>query len=203
MAGPPKKPSWVSWVLVPIVWAIGIGITVVMILPAIARIKGLEDAFDRMAVPGAQEMTFTEPGTYTVFHEYQSQLDGKTYHQSPEGVSIELKITRKADGAPVPTSTGIHSTYTVGGRAGTSIATFPVEQPGAYVIEGQADHETVIAISKGAMGKVFGVVGLICGAVAVAGAAFIVGLVLLIVAIVRSVRYGRWARANPSGGAPA
>jgi hypothetical protein len=172
MSDLPKKPSWAWWAAGPVIWIAGIAAAVLVGYWSMADVgKGLV----RMAVPGRQEFRFDQPGTYTVYHEY---------------VGLALRITRKEDGAEVPT-------YSLGSSQGQAMMTFDVTQPGTYVIRAEADEPGVISISKGLMTKIFGGV---CAGFALAGLAFLVGLVILIVQIVRVVRYGKAKRALAAGG---
>jgi hypothetical protein len=199
MSDLPKKPSWVWWPVVPLVWIAGIAGAVLL---GYSMVSGAGESVVCMTVPGRQEFWFDHPGTYTVYHEYVSTFEGHTYHQQPGALGLALRITRKEDGAEVPTEpphgTAAHS---LGSNQGQAMMTFDVTQPGTYVIRAEADEPGVISIDKGfLLGSVFAAVGGVCAGVALAGAAFLVGLVILIVQIVRVVRYGKAKRALAAGG---
>jgi len=198
MAEAPKKPGWLSWILGPLLWVIGVAIAVAL---SYFVISGIGENAVRMVAPGTREIMCDEPGTYTVFHEYESELDGKVYSQPEGSVSLRCTVTRKDDGQAVSVHRPAHVTYNYGSREGVSVWAFTVDTAGPYVVTVESDEQAVVMIDKGLLGSALGAAGGVCAGVGIAGLAFVAGSVILIVTIVRRVRYAKSARAStPSSG---
>lgn len=134
------------------------------------RILGMGDAFDRFVVPGSAAVELEGTGRYTVFHESTSTLDGIVYRVGDvSGLEIEVV---SPDGSPVRVVSPTGSMeYRMGGREGTAMAAFEVDEPGAYRISatyrGDEGPETVLAVTRGfgirIVTTVFGAIGLALG----------------------------------------
>jgi len=59
------------------------------------EIGGIEKGLIQMTVPGDQVFALTKTGTYTIFHEYESVMDGRVY--SSRGVTFNMKCTVTAE----------------------------------------------------------------------------------------------------------
>lgn len=198
MAGTTKKPGWFFWVLGPLLWAAGMAAAFGI---GYFAISGVGENAVRMVVPGTQEIECDEPGAYTVFHEYRSDFGGKAYWQAEDSVALHCAVTRKDDGTDVPVLPATQMTYSLGSHKGAAVCAFKVDTPGTYVVRVDSDEEAVVLIDKGLFGSVLGAVGGVCAGISIAGLAFVAGAVVLIVTIVRHVRYAKSARAStPSGG---
>lgn len=101
-------------------------------------------------------------GTYTLFHERVSVFDGRYYvTENMSGLTVRLAA---ADGSVVafdePDAT---TSYEFAGRSGTSIFTFEIAAPGSYRLiagygDGRQEPKAVLAIGRGFVGKLFGVI---------------------------------------------
>jgi len=195
----PKKPGWLSWVLGPLLWVAGVAIAFGI---GFFAISGIGENAVRMLAPGTREIACDEPGTYTIFHEYESDFGGKVYSQAKGSVDLRCTVTRKDDGQPVSVHHPAHVTYNYGSREGVSVWAFTVDTAGPYVVTVESDEEAVVMIDKGLLGSALGAAGGVCAGVGIAGLAFVAGSVILIVTIVRRVRYAKSAQASaPSTGA--
>ena len=137
-----------------------------------SEIVSLQSAFTRFVVPGTAELTLDKIGTYTIFHEAESVVDGQVYSaQNIAGLTVS--VTSEADGKQIPVSVPIaSSTYTVGGHSGKSVLAFSIAQPGRYRLTagyaaGHSGPQTVLAISQGF------VWGLVCTILGTLGATFV------------------------------
>ncbi|HEU5351486.1 MAG TPA: hypothetical protein VFU55_07795 [Terracidiphilus sp.] len=102
---------------------------------AYALIHGITHATDsltQIVVPGSAELTL-KPGSYTVFLEEQSVVDGKVYStkQSVDGLTCRARSTPGGATIPISQST-TNTTYTVNGRSGHSVLQFPIQTGGKY-----------------------------------------------------------------------
>lgn len=68
--------SKAGYFLAPIPVILGLAIAGWLVWTEIAA---LQNALIRMVVPGTSVLTLDEPGTYTIFHEADSVVDGKLY----------------------------------------------------------------------------------------------------------------------------
>jgi hypothetical protein len=119
------------------------------------RLMGLTGELQQVVVPGEAELVLDEPGSYTIFHERESVVDGR-YYSSPEEISgLEVRVVSSATGAPVQLEApGASTTYSLGGRAGVSIFSFTIEKPGRYHLSagypgGVEGGQLVLAVGHG------------------------------------------------------
>ena len=156
-------------------WFYGLAVLVFLVGAALAArsvvqaMDGVRDA-PRLVMPGAGEVTLSEPGTYTLFYEYRSVV-GETAYLAPEQAALRVSVTARDTGERVPvTSGGASSNYSVGGHAGVSLVRFRVDRPGVYRIsaaypDGRDAPRFVLAVGRvAALGLIRNVfVGLAAG----------------------------------------
>lgn len=176
--GPSRK-----WYLIPILVLLLIGVPSLL-----AFINGLDDitnGLTRVLVPGESQVTLEE-GDYTVFYEWRGEFEGRSFTNSSEFPGMEA-IVFSEDGEEIPvTSANASFNYNFGNKAGYSVGSFEVEEPGDYTFAARHSDPTnteeyVLALGKG-VGRatvmlVFGIMGMIVAG----GIAFIVWLVVFIV----------------------
>jgi hypothetical protein len=101
-------------------------------------------------VPGQAELVLDEPGTYTIFHEYRSMLDGRVSAVSGvSGLLIEVRARPGGDVLVLESAPGL--IYDTGDRAGRSLFKLGVAAAGRYQVaasysEGRVEPRTVLAI---------------------------------------------------------
>ncbi|MBX9775821.1 MAG: hypothetical protein K2Y71_15685 [Xanthobacteraceae bacterium] len=139
-----------------------------MALLLVSRIGDSTGRMMRVLVPGQTDLMLKEPGTYTIFHEYQSTFEGRVYDVATVSGLI---VTVRAGGAVIPlVATKAGTRYRVGSLAGRSLFDFEVRTPGTYQISasydgGRKEPQTVLAIDRGFVGDL---VMTILGALALA-----------------------------------
>ena len=108
----------------------------------------------QVIVPGTHGINLEKPGKYTVFYEYQSVIDNKIYAtgESLSGMVVTLK-SRKYFQDVVLSKPSTSSTYQAGGRAGTSVLEYEIEEPGTYIFTanypgGNSNPEVLLAIGQ-------------------------------------------------------
>jgi hypothetical protein len=157
--------------------AVGAGMTIW------SGIAGLTNALTRVVVPGTSELTLAEPGSYTIYHEYESVIDGRIYNsQNVDGLQVSL--TEEEGGVTVPVAPASASTrYSLGGHSGVSVLSFDIIRPGKYRLiaaygAGRSGATAVLAIGQGFLGRllltIFAAIGL-----AFAGFAAALAIVLI------------------------
>ena len=150
-------------------------------------ISSIADGLVRAVVPGETPITLDKAGTWVVFHESPSIVDGQTLDAPiPDSAEISLE-TPSGDRIPMSFSFGNYN-YNLGGRSGVSIGSFRIATPGDYTLVAEwpptaPSGETVISMGhekgKAAVKTIGGIIGvLVSGALA--------SLIFLIVVIMRS-----------------
>jgi len=129
------------------------------------RLGSVDAGMIRVVVPGTATLDLGKAGTYTIFHEKQSVVDGRFY--ASDSVSgLRVDVIAEATGAPVRLESATSTSYSMGSRQGTSIFAFTVQQPGRYrLTTSLASGQAVLAIGQGTFGAIFALVG---GTIAIA-----------------------------------
>jgi len=186
--------SRAGYVLAAICLAAGLAVAVWI---GLAAFQSLQHALTRVVVPGSSVLTLDEPGTYTIFHEADSVVDGKLY-SAPAIPGLRVTVTAE-DGTPIAVSVPtISSSYTIGSHSGKSVLAFDIATPGRYrfsagYANGSSGPQTVLAIGRGFFGRLFGAVA---GAIGSIFLGFGAGLALALTTYFRRRRMAR-------GGLPA
>jgi hypothetical protein len=149
------------------------------------RLGAVDAGMIRVVVPGNATLDLGKAGTYTIFHEKRSVVDGRFY-ASDTVSGLRVDVTAEATGAPVRLEPATSTSYSMGSRQGTSIFAFAVEQPGRYrlttnLVGGQA----VLAIGQGMLGTMFALVG---GTIAIAFAGLAIAGIIVALAIWQRMR---------------
>jgi hypothetical protein len=175
----------------------GIGFFVMFLFTGIV---GLAGRTTRVVVPGEKELVLSEPGKYTVFHEYKSVIDGKVYASSPQLADLDITLRDQASEEKVKLSpTAVSSTYNIGGRSGYGVFDFRIDRPGTYLLsanylEDRPGPETVLAVSHGFVTDlvklIFASIGILFGTLAVSILIIVITLVKRRNAIDRQKKWG-------------
>jgi hypothetical protein len=116
------------------------------------RLNGAADRMIRTVVPGEVALTLDEGGTYTIFHEYHSLVDGRLY--AVDGVSgLIVTMRSRPGGAVLALKSAVGVSYDFGDRAGRSLFEFEVRSPGNYQLtssysDGRREPQTVLAVAR-------------------------------------------------------
>jgi hypothetical protein len=144
------------------------------------RLGSVDAGMIRIVVPGSATVTLDKPGTYTIFHEKQSVVDGR-YYASDTVAGLRVDLVADTGGAPVPVEPSGGTSYSVGGRQGVSIFAFTIDRPGRYrLTTSLTNGQAVLAIGQGMLGAIFklvsGTIAIVFAGLAIAG--IIVGLTI-------------------------
>jgi hypothetical protein len=154
MAGWRVGPGRGWYGLAAAVLAVGVILAGLLGYRGVRGIRAFADHFVRVVVPGSADLALAEPGTYTVYHEYRSVVNGTVFDGPQDLPGLLCGLRAKETGAAVPLSPSTTSeAYTVGSRAGVSVGRFSVERPGTYELAcrdaaGQAGQRTVLAVGR-------------------------------------------------------
>jgi hypothetical protein len=140
----------------------------------------------RFVVPGSENVTISKPGTYVLYYEYKSVLDGEIFSTSQE-TDVKCTATRFRTGEDVPIEpVRLTAQYEINGRAGKAIAQFTATDSGTYILScahpDNAGPRIVLAVAPPLTGdwlvSMFKWLAIVFGS-------FALGLVILIVTLVR------------------
>jgi hypothetical protein len=105
----------------------------------------IEHSPQQAIVPGIHRLELPTSGTYVIYYEYQSIVDGKTFSTSKD-LALGLKCSvQTLDGTEeiAVSSTSPNATYNYRGkRKGVSIFKFKIAHPGTYILTGKYDNGT-------------------------------------------------------------
>src|SRR5262245_38697010 len=73
-----RRPPGRRWYVVAVVVALATGAAMTLFL--MFRIDDATARMLRVLVPGQADLVLKEPGTYTIYHEYRSTLEGRVYN---------------------------------------------------------------------------------------------------------------------------
>jgi hypothetical protein len=166
------------------------------------RFQDTIESFGRFRSSNAAEVTFEDEGTYTIYYESESKIDGEAISgpaQPPPG--LEITVTNE-NGDPVATqeidrdddSLDEYGTDEMplieADFEGEAIGEVRIDAPGRYRFEASADtdDEFVIAIGKGALDSLL---PWILGALAAVGLGLLLGVATIIVTAVKRGRRKR------------
>jgi hypothetical protein len=173
----------------------GIVGSITMFVTGIVSTSRTVDNFARFVAPtDGQTLNFSQSGTFTVYYEWNSKVDGERY-RSPEevpGISVQL-VGPSGDTIDMQSASNTVS-FSASGRSGQSIGKVTIPSAGAYVAIVKADTSEpfVLAFGKGVLGKLFAYIG---AAFAIGALGFVTGLVTLIVTGVKRSKRKRERRA--------
>jgi hypothetical protein len=187
--------SRAGYVLAAICLLTGVGIAGWFVWTGIGA---LQAAMTRCVVPGNIDLTLDDPGTYTIFHETESVVDGKLY-TTPSIGGLRITVVG-ADGKMIAVSTPNFSAhYAVGGHTGDAVLVFSIAAQGRYRLSatypsGQAEPKTVLAVGRGFVGALL---RMIFGALAAAFVGFAAALTLALTTYFRRRRLMHALARNP------
>src|SRR5216683_2290736 len=146
------KPSW-RYASIGVVFALsGVGLFVYFLVMGIAH---LTDSLTQVVVPGHADLRLTQTGTYTIFLEENSVVNGRIYSvsESVDGLACAVIKPGRNESIPVQPSRGtIH--YSLNQRSGRSLWQFVVTESGSYTFacgypEGLRGPQVVVAVGTG------------------------------------------------------
>lgn len=157
-----------------------------------SRLNALPDKLMHLVVPGEADLNLVQTGTYSIFHERQSVVDGLLLSSNDiAGLRVSLRSASGADVTLAPL--GASTTYSIGGRAGVGIFEFEIREPGIYRLAAAYDGNralprSVLAVGHGFVGEL---VATIFGSIAIFFAGLICAAALAMVVYVKRRRARR------------
>jgi len=120
------------------------------------RLQSLASELPQFVVPGSVEIDLAEAGTYTIFHERVSVVDGR-YYTADDVSDLAVTLESQATGAGIALAApALTTSYEFGGRSGVSILSFEIGKPGRYRLAaayggGQQGPAVVLTVGHGFM----------------------------------------------------
>jgi hypothetical protein len=141
-----------AWYLVPV--AIVIASIAVLIYILSSRLNALPDKLMHLVVPGQADLNLVQTGTYSIFHERQSVVDGHLFISNDiAGLRVSVRSASAADVPLAPP--GASAAYSIGSRAGVVIFEFEVREPGTYRLAAGYDGDRALPRAVLAVGLGF------------------------------------------------
>lgn len=180
-----KLPSkW--WYILPSILFI---IAFAFVFNFVLTIISISDKEEGFVVPGSYELVIEEPGTYTIFHEYQTTIDGKYYDNDEDISGMSIILENKADGSIIELRAPANSNYSYNGRQGTSVAAFKVREPGTYILSAEYENgqgpDVVLTVSEDFVKSIMLSLGSIFAGIGFVILSIISFIVILIIRITR------------------
>jgi hypothetical protein len=177
----PIRPSRVWY------WVAGVAVAASVVWLALGIFFGIRafsrqiEGFQRVPIPGQAEVSFDEPGGYTVYFEGLGAADEQVTIPS---FSVSLAPVGGGEEIPVHPYGG-SATYSVGARSGRAVGTFRIDEPGRFLLQTDGNPEGVqahVAVGSSITPAIFRTLGLTIPAVLLL---FFGGAALAVVVAVR------------------
>jgi hypothetical protein len=180
-------------------WVAGAAVVAAVLWLALSLFLGFRslsrrvEGFQRVPIPGRAEVSFDEPGGYTLYFEGLGASD-----QQATIPSLNVSLTSVGGEEVSIRGYGGSATYDIAGHSGRALGTFRIEEPGRFLLQTEGEPrggQANVAVGPSVGPAVFRTVIL-----AIAGALVLV-LAGAILAAVVAVRRNRARRLLPAPGA--
>ncbi|HKF49034.1 MAG TPA: hypothetical protein VKB38_16875 [Terracidiphilus sp.] len=114
----------------------------------------MTDSLMQVVAPGSTELHL-KPGSYTVFLEEQSIVNGRVYSTTQSIDGLACRVNSLSDGSSIPISkSSMNTTYSLNGRSGHSVLEFPIQNEGRYTFacdygDQASGPQVVVAVGSG------------------------------------------------------
>jgi hypothetical protein len=172
MAERKASPGRWPYLLALIIFGAGVILGIALIVNSVLRFRDVSNSFVRVVAPGTTTVHLKERGNYTIYYEYDGEVDGVTYTGDETPPSMIVEITSKKTGQTVAVNSDDSGTYTIDSSSGIAVMDFSIDDPGDYQIttrysDGSSGGEVVFAIGHGIARDIVWGVGSIFGSIAV------------------------------------
>lgn len=169
MSTPARSPGRTGYVVAIVIFLLAVAISAALVVVFALGLIRLGDGMHRVVAPGSEQVELADTGSYTIFYEYESRVDGVEYSTGSSTPSLNISVIRVSDGAEIPVRSNVMSTsYSTTNRAGHAIRSFDIDQAGEYTIaaeyaDGRESPEIVLAIGQGVVRQIITSVGAFFG----------------------------------------
>jgi hypothetical protein len=196
-----RPSAWYYWLALPFL-VLGMGIFIHTLWHGLAHVT---DSLTQVVVPGQIDLALKHGESYTVFYERQSVVDGKIDSSDKSMSGLECNVHSVPEGKVVPVRRSNGSTtYTIGGRSGSSVLEFSVAQDGQYhfscgYAESSRGPEVVLAVGSGVGAEILKMIFAGLGALFGGGGLAVIIFFTVMFMRERSIMRSRARSINPTG----
>jgi len=184
-----RRPSPGRWLylLSLIIFIVGVVAAIVLVVISVQHFRNLPHGFTRVVAPGTTVVDLKKSGSYTIFYEYQSEVNGQSYSTGQDLPNLLVSIKGVDSGEVIDVNQpGSSSTYSLGPDSGISVLKFKIDHPGSYTFttsyqNGQTGPDVVLAIGQGFTANLIGGIASIFGSVAVFCGSTMIAIILTLV----------------------
>ncbi len=186
------KPGCWIYVLGAFFFLVGLAVGTFSVVKFVSGMTRMTDNLQQIKAPGAGTVNVKRPGRIVIYHEWQSNLDGRQYNNSGGWGKMSCKVKDDNGNDIAVDNVKMNENYSLGNRSGVAVWQFDAPAAGKYTVEtklprgGQGEY--VLAVGPSVMkdllptmGAFF--VGLFCGL-----GGFVIGLILVVVGLVMRSR---------------
>jgi len=156
-----------------------------LVIPALVFATVLSGPAEKVvfAAPGRGELKVEAPGRFYLWHDFETDFDGKV-HTHPETLPAGYLFTVRHDGRALKVVSDHGAFVNMGGTASRSVARFDIPAAGRVEIhaKGPADQTRIVSVSRLRILKWLGAAGVSLASLIIVGGA---GAALLIIGLVR------------------
>jgi hypothetical protein len=195
-----SRLSWFYYLFAPLAMLLATALFVLLIF---GGLKSIDRSLTRVVVPGKTRVQPAQPGWYTIFYEYRSEIGGRVFDTSEQAPPMHCDLTQSGTGTKVALQRPAATTnYKMTRFAGYSVLGFQSDAAGEYDFfcefqPGHSGDQVVLAMGTGVTRQIFKMVfvGL---AVLLAG---ICAMVVISGLVYRSRNPRKWKKISRSPGA--
>ena len=201
----PPPPAYGDNQIRPALWwffvagglaVVGIVGGIALIVSGVVRWADTVEDFERVSVPGTEDVQIDDTGGYSIYHEFERDASFRFFPPEPD-----VTVTDPSGDEVVLDRYSGTVTYEISGYEGEGLFTFDADETGTYTVTADGDPESVIAVGRG-VGR--GLAASIGAGIAVGFIGVVGGIVMAIVVGVKRSGSRRRLRANwnPPPGPP-
>jgi hypothetical protein len=127
-------------------WVAGAAVMAAVVWFALSLFLGIRsinrqvEGFQRVPIPGRAEVSFAEPGGYTLYYEGWGAAD-----EQPTIPRFRVSLASVGGEEVSIRDFGGSQTYDLGGHSGRALATFRIEEPGRFLLRAEGEPQDVEA----------------------------------------------------------
>lgn len=172
-----RKASPGRWLYLAalLIFMVGVLLAAVLIVSSVIHFRNVRNSFIHIVAPGTTTVHLGDTGSYTIYYEYASDVEGETTPTDVTPPNMIVTITSVATGDAVDVATADSGTYSLDSSSGIAIMNFNIDKTGDYRItsrysDGSTGGDVEFAIAHGiarnivwGIGSILGSVGIFCG----------------------------------------
>ncbi|HEX3721218.1 MAG TPA: hypothetical protein VHV31_00410 [Nitrolancea sp.] len=188
-----RKASPGRWLYVTalLIFFVGVLVAAVLVVSSVVHFRSVKHSFIHIVAPGTTTVHLGDTGSYTIYYEYASDVEGQSVPADQTPPNMIVTITSVATGDTVDVVSADSGTYSLDSSSGIAIMNFNIEKTGDYKItsqysDGSTGGDVEFAIAHGIARNIVWGIGSILGSIGVfCSATFFAFLLTVIVFILR------------------